>query len=206
MNKKASYILFEYSTLSTCTHDELLEIGNANGKPIPSFDEDLLISLCIDTKKLFEKEDIILEIDGDTIVIGDIHGSLHDLLRILKHIESTNANILFLGDYVDRRCFSLECVTLLFAYKVMYPDRFFFIRGNHEFDSMCSTYGFKKEILNYHNPKKKLKLVTNANNTSNDQNKTKTHDTQNVKSNKNDDLIYNEILCDKYYENHINMD
>ena len=87
----------------------------------------------------------------------------------------------------------------------MYPDRFFFIRGNHEFDSMCSTYGFKKEILNYHNPKKKLKLVTNGNNTSNDQNKTKTHDTQNVKSNKNDDLIYNEILCDKYYENHINM-
>ena len=31
------------------------------------------------------------------------------------------------------------------------------IRGNHEFDALCSKYGFKREILNYHNPKMNLK-------------------------------------------------
>lgn len=30
----------------------------------------------------------------------------------------------------------------------------FKLRGNHEFDSLCSKYGFKEEILNHHNPKK----------------------------------------------------
>lgn len=123
------------------------------GNPIPSFDEDILIQLCLEVHQILAKENNIINIEGDVIVVGDIHGSLHDLLRILKFIQDKKAKVLFLGDYVDRGCFSLECITILFSMKVMHPDSIFLIRGNHEFDSLCSQYGFKDEILNYHSLK-----------------------------------------------------
>ncbi|KAK8838410.1 hypothetical protein M9Y10_033036 [Tritrichomonas musculus] len=145
MDKKASYILSEYSSF---TDEELLKIGNVNGKPIPSFEEDLLINLCEEAQETFEKESNVLEIEGDFIIVGDIHGSLHDLLRILNIIYEKKVKALFLGDYIDRGQFSLECITLLFAIKVKYPDTIYLLRGNHEFDSICSLYGFKSEILN----------------------------------------------------------
>ena len=156
MEKKASYILSTYSFISTHSTEDLLDVGYQirNGNPIPSFDENLLIDLCSETQQVFEKEDNILEIEGDFIVVGDIHGSLHDLLRILKFIIESKSKALFLGDYIDRGNFSLECITLLFALKVMYPETVYLLRGNHEFDSICRQYGFKNEILNYNNPYK----------------------------------------------------
>lgn len=158
MGKSAEYILSAYSLIFTYPLDKLLEVGylSKDGNPIPSFDENLLIDLCSEAQEIFEKENNTIEIEGDTIIVGDIHGSLHDLLRILKYIQENESKVLFLGDYVDRGNFSLECITILFALKVMQPDSFFLIRGNHEFDTICSQYGFKDEIINYHNPKKHL--------------------------------------------------
>ena len=154
MEKKASYILTAYSFLSTHSLDELLDVGYQirKGKPIPSFDESLLIDLCAEAQQIFEKESNVLKLEGDFIIVGDIHGSLHDLIRTLNFIFEKKTKALFLGDYIDRGQFSLECITLLFALKVMYPDTIYLLRGNHEFDSICSLYGFKNEILNYNNP------------------------------------------------------
>lgn len=155
MVEKASYVLSTYSFLISYSQEELLNVGyqSRNGNPIPSFDENLLIGLCSEAQQIFENESNILEIEGDLIIVGDIHGSLHDLLRILHLIFEGRSKVLFLGDYVDRGNFSLECITLLFSLKVMYPDIVYLLRGNHEFDSICSQYGFKDEILNYQNPK-----------------------------------------------------
>ncbi|KAK8876537.1 hypothetical protein M9Y10_006754 [Tritrichomonas musculus] len=198
MGKSAQYILSSYSFIFTHTQDKLLDVGYQpkNGDPIPSFDENVLIDLCTEVQQIFEKESNVLEIEGDVIIVGDIHGSFHDLLRILKFIQERNSRVIFLGDYVDRGNFSLECVTLLFALKVVHPDLFYLIRGNHEFDSICSQYGFKEEILNYYNPKK----VTNPTLSKQKQ--------LNLKLMKAKSLILYDNLepetqPDEYYSNHI---
>lgn len=170
-------------------------MNQADEIPIPSFDENLLINLCLDAQHIFEKEDVILDVDGDTIVVGDIHGSLHDLLRILKYIDISKYKVIFLGDYVDRGNFSLECITLLFTLKIIYPNKYFLLRGNHEFDVMCSQYGFKREILNYHNPKK-LKNI---------QKEPSTQEPNNNDSEKCDKKVSNDELCEQYFANHLNM-
>lgn len=54
---------------------------------------------------------------------------------------------LFLGDYVDRGEYSLELIMILFALKIQYPEQFFLIRGNHEFTSVNSQYGFLNELV-----------------------------------------------------------
>ena len=51
------------------------------------------------------------------------------------------ANYLFLGDYVDRGPQGLECICLLLAYKIKYPENFFMLRGNHECSSINRIYG-----------------------------------------------------------------
>ena len=53
---------------------------------------------------------------------------------------------LFLGDIVDRGEFSLETCLLIYLLKIVYPEDVYIIRGNHEFGSMCNSFGFSREV------------------------------------------------------------
>lgn len=168
----------------------------------------MLITLCEETKNILKNEENIINIDGDVIVVGNIHGSFHDLLRILKFVEADNSKVVFLGDYVDRGCFSLECITLLFSLKLLNPDRYFLLRGNHEFDDMCTCYGFKKEILNYHNPKT-IEFNTNHFTPKSLKNRNLTDEKQDTgkicSTFPDDEPIIQDEDANNYFNNHINI-
>jgi protein phosphatase len=81
-------------------------------------------------------------------VIGDIHGNVHDLLRIFASIpDPLTHQYLFLGDYVDRGDYSLDVFLLLFTLYVLYQGQFWLLRGNHELTSVNEKYGFRDEII-----------------------------------------------------------
>lgn len=137
-------------------YDRLLQERTPNtlealtSSAIPFFSKNVVRQLCAEARSMFASQPSLIEIDGvDVTIVGDLHGSLFDLLRILKHsgFKPGGADkYLFLGDYVDRGNFSLEIIMLLFALAIKFPGRFILLRGNHEFDSVCSMYGFAAEI------------------------------------------------------------
>ena len=66
------------------------------------------------------------------IAIGDIHGELDKLNRLLNTIAPTdNDRFVFLGDYVDRGKNSKGVVERLIRFHEEFPDAIF-IRGNHD--------------------------------------------------------------------------
>ena len=97
-------------------------------------------------RSILNKEPAVLKIDSEIITVGDIHGNLESLINIFKtNGDPENTKYLFLGDYIDRGQNSCEVIILLFAYKILYPNNIFLMRGNHEFQDMTDHYGFKEE-------------------------------------------------------------
>ena len=114
---------------------------------LPIVPKQILSELINDVTNIFKKEPNIVKAPPNTIVVGDIHGHILDLFRILRrfHLPPLKSYV-FLGDYVDRGEFSTETITLVYVLKVLFPTRVFLIRGNHEFAEMCAFSGFIYEI------------------------------------------------------------
>ena len=89
-------------------------------------------------------------------VCGDTHGQFYDVLNMFENVSGwpspTNPYV-FNGDYVDRGSFSVEVVTMFFAWKLLYPRCFFLSRGNHEGKQMNKMYGFEGEVKHKYDEK-----------------------------------------------------
>jgi protein phosphatase len=95
----------------------------------------------------FVHEDTILKIDDDLVIVGDIHGQILDLFRILSEFgRPPLTRYLFLGDIVDRGPFSTETAVLILTMKVLWPSSVFVIRGNHECSELWGRGGFAREL------------------------------------------------------------
>ena len=58
-----------------------------------------------------------------------------------------DTNYLFLGSYINKGYYSVECISLLICLKVRFPHRIYLIRGNHESRAISQVYGFYDECL-----------------------------------------------------------
>lgn len=113
----------------------------------PKLSVQFILELIQIATEIFKMEPTILTVPAQTCVVGDIHGHILDLFRVLREFKPPPLhNYLFLGDFVDRGEFSLETMVLVLLLKILHPSRVFVIRGNHEFSEMCNFCGFMREI------------------------------------------------------------
>ncbi|XP_019172321.1 PREDICTED: serine/threonine-protein phosphatase 7 [Ipomoea nil] len=120
--------------------------------PVEVFDR-----LVLTASKILHKEPNCVGIDDGSglgpgsrvVVVGDVHGQLHDVLFLLRDagFPGEDRFFVFNGDYVDRGAWGLETFLLLLAWKVFMPQRVYLLRGNHESKYCTSVYGFEKEVL-----------------------------------------------------------
>lgn len=90
--------------------------------------------------------------------IGDLHGSVHSLLRNLWRlvalgyldesfaIKKSNFYMIFNGDFVDRGRYGVEVLYTLMRLKLANWDNIFLLRGNHEDKDLNDRDGFLNEL------------------------------------------------------------
>jgi serine/threonine-protein phosphatase 2B catalytic subunit len=106
------------------------------------------IQLIRTARDVFAKEPNLIKLRDPVSVCGDIHGQFYDLVKLLEVAgDPAKMQYLFLGDYVDRGCFSTEVLFYLFALKVAYPKTLFLLRGNHECRHLTAFFNFKEECV-----------------------------------------------------------
>ncbi|KAM0682697.1 35-cyclic-nucleotide phosphodiesterase (PDEase) (35-CNP) [Mitosporidium daphniae] len=119
--------------------------------------------LCECVLSIFKAEPNLLKLPAPINICGDIHGQFYDMIKIFSDevggglgsssgsaedgdaCSSTEKKYLFLGDYVDRGLFSMECLFYLFSLKITFPDRVYMLRGNHESAHMTQYFTFQNE-------------------------------------------------------------
>ena len=136
------------SVLSNEPYEEFGDWTQVNEVPKP---DDYTVYYHSDSSQLFEKEregeqldqtlikTVYLPLDAPTIVISDLHGDYQSLLGILSDKRFFNilviykkAQVIFLGDLIDRGKKSVETLIAALVLKIQYPQNVTLLWGNHE--------------------------------------------------------------------------
>ena len=120
------------------------------------FKDDVFLSQ-IQHQKYFAQRMIVSE-GADVLFMGDMHGSVHSLLRNLWHLvtqgflddtftlRNPRDHMVFLGDFVDRGAYGTEVLYMILRLKLANWDNVHILRGNHEEGLMAKNYGFFSEL------------------------------------------------------------
>lgn len=92
-------------------------------------------------------ERLSIDEKGNVIVIGDLHGNYEALYQIIQNLIDrkilsadlkikTGYKIVSLGDYIDRGSYSAQVLSFLIILKLINPDDYIMLRGNHEKESL----------------------------------------------------------------------
>jgi serine/threonine-protein phosphatase PP1 catalytic subunit len=127
---------------------------------------DIISKIIRTTTRILEEENLFLKFDvykdEEVYVIGDIHGNLETLMKLLEIINNNNPKlVIFLGDIVDRGPKQLECLLIVLALKILSPLKYYIVRGNHETLEMNQYYGFFQDfILRFHDQNKYNEILS----------------------------------------------
>ena len=115
---------------------------------VPHMSSEAVTAVAAQAGAVFRSEPTRLQIKPPVTVVGDLHGQLFDLYRILATQGLPPVTTyLFLGDLVDRGEYSVPTLMLVYAMKVLFPDHVFLVRGNHEDDDMARRSGLFQEVM-----------------------------------------------------------
>jgi protein phosphatase len=148
MNSFKQEILSILESFLQSISDDLNIIASQKLKlALPFIPPSFLKSFLKEMTSIFQQETSLLEFDGKVVIIGDIQGHYLDLSRIMKTFQlPVHHKYLFLGNLVGKCGSSFEAIFIIFVLKYLYPDSVYIIRGNHEFQSFCSSCVFLSEI------------------------------------------------------------
>ncbi|NXD91039.1 PPP5 phosphatase, partial [Chaetorhynchus papuensis] len=81
-------------------------------------------------------------------VCGDNLGTFYDLLNIfeLNGLPCEANPCIFNGDFVDHGSFSVEVILTIFGFKLLYPNHFHLLRGNHEMNNRNQIYSIEDTV------------------------------------------------------------
>lgn len=122
-----------------------------NPDEISKLNLDDISQIMREARSFFEKENLLLEFNlgenEEIYVLGDIHGNMQSLLKLIDIINKNKPKlVIFLGDIVDRGPRQIECLIFVLILKILNPQTFYILRGNHETLEMNQAYGFFYEF------------------------------------------------------------
>ncbi|GMT25929.1 hypothetical protein PFISCL1PPCAC_17226, partial [Pristionchus fissidentatus] len=103
--------------------------------------------------QIFETEPVLVPVKAPCSIVGDLDGQVSDLCNAF-YVHATgdtrgflNQRYVFLGNYVGKGGYSMECIFILFILKILYPTEFILLRGINETTKAGCVSGFYDELM-----------------------------------------------------------